>query len=104
MSFVLLNNGDAILTRENGDRVNLSAEEIRTILDAMMEERWKYEIEDSIAKNDDWIDFKGDINSIRFAELCLDEARRLYEMYCDEDIDMDEIVFDIAQENGMWRD
>ena len=91
----------------NGDaparEIFLSPAEISFIEHALEQNAWKAELEMEIDSNDDSLDF-GEISKADFLDLCMDEMESKWE--CQtlfDNPDYQEIVFDVANENGIWR-
>lgn len=97
------NNGGYVFVRDNGEIVKLSSEELKYIDTVRREYRWRSMIREQIEEDEDNIDFSGEVDEDAFIELCLDEISCKYELYESYKENIEEIVFDVAHENDMWR-
>lgn len=81
-----------------------SPEEISFIGHALERVGWKSNIDIEIDNNYDNIDFEN-MSRDEFMDLCMDELESKWECgMLNNEPDYQEIVFDVAQENGIWRD
>lgn len=89
----------------NGTKiVKLTSEEVSFIEHALERNAWETGIEAEIDANDDYIVFD-EMSRDDLVEACMDELESKWE--CETlstDPDYEEIVFDVANENGMWRE
>lgn len=104
MNMVMERNG-YVFIKENGNHVRLSVCEISFILHWFERSGWRDGFDAEIDNNEDSIDLT-DISRKELIELCMDDLEFRWENgtlndYCP---DYEGILFDIAQENGIWRD
>ena len=96
--------GTFTFTRDNGEEVLFSYKEINFIEYELEKLSWRSGMEDQIEYDEDDIDFS-EISKEEFLDLCMEDLEsRAENMTLGNDIDYGGIVFDVAQENGMWRD
>lgn len=96
--------GNSTFTRDNGETVQLSINELGFIAHAIEKNKWRYGMIDQIEYDEDNLDFS-EISKEKLIDLCMDDIEFRYEIYSlGNDIDYGGILFDVAQENGMWRD
>ena len=83
----------------------LTPEELEFIINSRKRERWYNDLHNQIIYDEDNLDFST-ISKAEFISLCLDDIDSNVEIYGYDDYDPDaeDIVFSVAQENGMWRD
>ena len=82
----------------------MTAEEVNFIVESRKRERWRYDIENQIEYDEDNIDFS-ETTKEEFIALCFEEIDSNIEIYGDDwEPTIEDIVFDVANENGIWRD
>lgn len=90
-------------TRDDGEKVKFAPDEITFILHEIEKRQWEGSIYNAIDLADGCIDFDS-MTEEEFKQYCMDELQSKYECQTlESNPDFDELVFDIAQENGMWR-
>ena len=94
-----------IFTRESGEQVKFSGYEISFISHWFERSGWQDGFDAEIDNNEESIDLT-DMSRKELIELCMDELESKWENgtlddYCP---DYEGILFDVAQENGIWRD
>ena len=98
------NEKKAVYEFANGTRiVQLTPAEVSFISHALERNNWAYEIDMEIESNEECIDFSA-ISREEFHDLCLEELESRWGngwLNCDPDYQC--IVFDVAQEQKIWR-
>ena len=97
-----------ILNRPDGSWMVLELEEVNAIESYRRHERWKNDLQNQIDwENEDGnLDFSGEIDRDEFVRLCMEDIDENCEIYGGEEYyspDFEEIVFNIAEENDIWR-
>ena len=94
----------ALYRFSNGDReIFFTHAELSFIQHQMERSDWVVGIEEEIDESEDNLVFD-DTTREQFVELCLDELESKWENYTlNNDPDYEGIVFDVANENGVWR-
>ena len=83
--------------------VCFTANELAFIYHAVERNGWKSEIEEEIDVSEENLVFDN-ISREEFVGLCIDELESKWEnMTLDNDPDYEGVVFDVANENGVWR-
>ena len=94
-------------TQENGNVVALTWKEFNFLAQEMEKMRFRDKLKDEINIEDDFgnLDFSR-ISKEEFVSLCMDEALSKYEIYGDsfDSIDIEDLVFDLAQEYSVWKE
>ena len=84
--------------------VPLTANELSFIQHAVERNGWESGLDDAINDDEDNLDLDM-MSRDELIELCMDELESKWECRTlDSDPDYAEILFDVAQENGIWRD
>lgn len=84
-------------------KVELTWAELGFIHHQMERNAWSAGIEDEIEESEDNLIFE-DTTRDEFIDMCLDELESRWEnMTLNNDPDYEGIVFDVANENGVWR-
>lgn len=82
----------------------LTSVEISFLSHALEKNAWRAGIDFEIDSNEDNLDF-GTMSREELIELCVDDLENRWECgYLNNEPDYQEVVFDMAQENGIWRD
>ena len=83
----------------------MTAEEVNFIVQSRERERWGYDISDQIEYDEDNLDFSETTRN-EFIDMCLEDIDARIEIYGVDNYepDIEEIVFDVANDNGIWRD
>ena len=92
----------------NGDaparEIWLTNKEANFIAMALKHDRWRYDLMNQIVYDEDSLDFSK-VTMQEFIDLCIEEIDSNIEIYGDEwEPDVEDIVFDVAHENEIWRD
>ena len=92
----------------NGDdparEIWLTNEEANFIAMALKHDNWHYDIMNQCEYDEGNLDFS-ETTQEEFIGLCFEEIDSNIEIYGDDwEPDIEEIVFDVANENGIWRD
>ena len=90
--------------KEDGTEVELTYREINFLDYELTKADWKNGIEDEIDEEEENIDF--DImNRDELIKLCMADLEEKYEDgMLDDAPDYESILFDVAQENGVWKE
>lgn len=90
--------------RDNGERILFTPTEINFISHELERNDWRCNIEMEIESNIDSLHFDN-MTEEEFTQECMNELESKWELgRLDNDPDYQCVVFDIAQENGIWRD
>lgn len=82
----------------------MTAEEVNFIEQSRKRERWSYDIENQIEYDEENLDFS-ETTRKEFIDLCFEEIDSNIDIYGDDwEPTIEDIVFDVANENGIWRD
>lgn len=82
----------------------LTNEEAHFIANTLKRQQWRYKIENQIEYDKDNLDFS-ETTQEEFVDLCFEEIDSNIEIYGDDwEPTIEDIVFDVANENGIWRD
>lgn len=91
-------------TRSNGEVVEFNPVEISFISHEIQKHHWRVELEYEVDSNIDNLDFS-EMSKEELIDYCIDELERRWENdTLDAEPDYQEIIFDSAQENEIWRD
>ena len=83
----------------------LTHQEAKFIAMSLKRDKWRYDLMDQTEYDSDNIDFSGEISEEKFIDLCMEEIDCNVDLYGDDyEPDIEEIVFDVANDNGIWRD
>ena len=86
------------------ETIRLSAVQISFLSHEFERHGWEYGIEDEIDLCSDSIDFS-EISREEFVDMCMDEMQSKWEIgYLNTEPDYEQVVFGVAEENGIWRD
>ena len=92
-----------VFTRDNGEQIEFTPVEIGFVFHEMERCYWRGNIENAIERCIEQFDFDK-MDEDEFVQCCLDELESKWENdMLDDDPDFDEVVFEIAQDNGIWR-
>ncbi len=92
-----------VFTRANGERIELTPSEVSFIYHGMERINWRGNIENAIELCEECFDFDA-MDQQEFIQMCMDELESRWEnLRIDDGVDYDELVFDMAQENKIWR-
>ena len=94
-----------VLNRPDGTHMTLTFEEMKAIESFMRHRRWLAEIINQMDFDAGNLDIDSDEDRDHFVNMCLDEIRSDIEIYGEDGYDpcIEKIVFDVAQDNGLWR-
>lgn len=83
----------------------LTNEEAQFIAKALKRQQWRYDIENQIEYDEDNLDFS-ETSRNEFIDMCLEDIDARIEIYGVDNYEpnIEEIVFDVAQDNDIWRD
>lgn len=104
MKIVCDDMGMMTLTKDNGETVTLSPQELSLIDEYRQTVLWRYGVEDQIAQDEDNLCFDR-ISKEEFIEMCLEDIISGFmsdNPYAEPEYDS--VVFDMAQSEEMWRD
>ena len=94
-------------TQENGKVVAMTWKEYNFLQQEMEKNKFRNKIAEQVdfEEEEDNLDFSR-LTKEEFIDMCMDDAMSKYECYGDsfEDIDPSDIVFDIAQEQAVWKE
>ncbi len=94
-----------MFTKEDGTTVGFTFDEIKFIQDELETELWRSKLEDQIDINSENLDYISSISPDEFFDLCMGALVEKKALYGDDFVpDYEEVVFDVAQENGVWLD
>lgn len=95
-----------IVNRPNGSWVVLEFDEMKAIESFMKMRRWKEKLREQIDRDNEEgsLDINDEVEEEHFVLLCEEDLANRYEDVGDNyQPCFEDIVFDVAQENGMWR-
>ena len=102
MKFFTDNDG-FIFERDNGEKVRMSHAEIGFVSHQLERNSWGYGIDMEIESNYDSLNFDS-MTEAEFKKECIDDLESKWELgRLDNEPDYQCVVFDVAQENGIWR-
>lgn len=91
-------------TRESGEEVKFSYKEVNFIEHELTKNNWRNGIDEQIDYDEENIDFT-EHSRDELINWCVDELESKFENSYDfGEPDYAEILFDIAQDNGMWKE
>lgn len=94
------------LNSPEGTMLVLNWDEMKAIESFLRHRSWTAEILNQMEYDEDNLDLFGSEDQQNFVNLCLEEIDSNLEIYGGDsyDPDIEQIVFDVAQNNGLWRD
>ena len=94
-----------VLNRPDGTTLDLNWDEMKAIESFLRHRSWTTEILNQMDFDEDNLDLDTSESRQKFVDLCLDEIGCNLEIYGEDyyEPDIEKIVFDVAQENGIWR-
>ena len=100
------NEGDCfVLNRPDGSWMVLGWEEMKAVVDFMKVRRWKGKLADQVDRDIDEESLRFDTEDDRddFLALCMEDIESRAAIYSDDFVpNFEDVVFDVAQENGVW--
>ena len=99
-------NNKFALNSPEGTVLVLNWDEMKAIESFLRHRSWTAEIINQMEYDEDNLDFDSSEARQNFVNLCLEEIDSNLEIYGRDsyDPDIEQIVFDVAQNNGLWRD
>lgn len=94
-----------VLNRPDGSTLTLNWDEMKAVESFLRHRSWTVEIINQMDFDEDNLDLNGTEDRQKFVDLCLDEIACNLEIYGEDyyEPNIEQIVFDVAQENGIWR-
>lgn len=104
--FVEERGNNYVLNRPDGSTLILNWDEMKAIESFLRHRSWTVEIINQMDFDEDNLDLNGTEDRQKFVDMCLDEITANLEIYGEDyyEPNIEQIVFDVAQENGLWRD
>lgn len=82
----------------------MTHEEAQFVVNTLRRQKWRYKIMDQIEYDEDNLDFS-ETTREEFIDLCFEEIDSNIGIYGDDwEPTIEDIVFDVANENEIWRD
>ena len=104
MKLVYVDDGKYELRDDSGRLLNvLTHEECNCIAEYFRHSEWRGNLEEAIDEDEDQYDFS-EISREEFLDMCIEDMQEKYECCSLGEPDYADIVFGVAEDNGIWKE